>query len=265
MKASILTKQQYKSLGPRPIDGYGPGAAIWAHLRYDDHCGNGHNSFAITGTIRVPKQRDCGACGCLHDEIARAFPELSELIQWHLVSSDGPMHYLANTIYLAGDKDCRGKRKGEATSSHTVIKFGNSPITRALSEEFHTFLLDRIGKEGSFIIQVISHGKDTKTFQPKYTFLGYGEEWYQCPFDTLHEAAEWKLALETLPVEFTTVATRFSEGKERELDAARRVAVWPGATDDELMSDNLEELLEARLPALLERFAQAMEGQGFVY
>ena len=74
---SKLTKQQYKSFGPRPVEGYGKGAAIWAHVRYDDECGNGHNTFAITGTVRVPKQRDAAAGGCLHDDLALAFPERS--------------------------------------------------------------------------------------------------------------------------------------------------------------------------------------------
>ena len=110
---SKLTKQQYKSFGPKPISGWGQGAAIWAHVRYDDECGNGHNSFAITGTIRVPKQRDSAACGCLHDEVAAAFPELAPFIKWHLCSSDGPMHYVANTKYHASDRDYNGLLKGE--------------------------------------------------------------------------------------------------------------------------------------------------------
>ena len=29
------------------------------------------------------------------------------------MSSDEPIHYAANTIYLAGDRDCNGLRKGE--------------------------------------------------------------------------------------------------------------------------------------------------------
>ena len=110
---SKLTKQQYKSFGPRAIEGYGPGAAIWAHVRFDDECGNGHNTFAITADVRVPKQRDIAAGGCLHEEIAKAFPELVKYIKWHLVSTDGPMHYIANTAYLAGDRDCHGLLKDE--------------------------------------------------------------------------------------------------------------------------------------------------------
>jgi hypothetical protein len=39
--------------------------------------------------------------GCCHDEVAKHFPELAPFIKWHLTSSDGPMHYIANTVYHA--------------------------------------------------------------------------------------------------------------------------------------------------------------------
>lgn len=94
----------------RPIRGYGKGAEIRAEIRFDDSCGNGHNTFAITAEVRRPKARDCDACGCLHDDIAAVFPELAPLIKWHLVSTDGPMHYPANALYHAGDRDCDGLR-----------------------------------------------------------------------------------------------------------------------------------------------------------
>src|SRR6185369_2717706 len=38
---------------------------------------------------------------------------MRELIKWHLCSTDEPMHYIANTLYHAGDRDCWGLRKGE--------------------------------------------------------------------------------------------------------------------------------------------------------
>jgi hypothetical protein len=111
--ASVLTKKQTKTYGPRPITGYGKGATLTAEVRYDDQCGNGHNTFSITGEVRIPGRRDIEAGGCLHDDIARKFPELAPLIKWHLVSSDGPLHYLANTLYHADDRDHWGLRKGE--------------------------------------------------------------------------------------------------------------------------------------------------------
>lgn len=113
---SVLTKHQVKAFGPVPISGYGAGGMITASVRYDDQCGNGHNTFSITAEVRTNASRrrqDIQAGGCLHGEIAKHFPELAPLIKWHLCSSDGPMHYVANTLYHAGDRDCHGLRKGE--------------------------------------------------------------------------------------------------------------------------------------------------------
>lgn len=116
LPVSVLTKSQFRTYRPKPIDGYGPGATITATVRYDDQCGNGHNSFAITASVITPASRrrgDIEAGGCLHDDIARVFPELAPLIKWHLTGSDGPMGYEANAVYHAGDRDCWGQRKGE--------------------------------------------------------------------------------------------------------------------------------------------------------
>ena|SRR5579864_7669255 len=55
---STLTKSQKKTFGPKPISGWGTGALIKAEVRYDDECGNGHNSFSITGTIYIPGDRE---------------------------------------------------------------------------------------------------------------------------------------------------------------------------------------------------------------
>jgi hypothetical protein len=78
---------------------------ITARLRFDDELKNGHESFAITANIRESDgtywREHSG--GCCHDEIARQFPEWAPLIKWHLCSTDGPMHYVANTLYHADE------------------------------------------------------------------------------------------------------------------------------------------------------------------
>ena len=70
-----------------------------ATVRFDDRCRNGHNTFSITSVTRRNSREDSG--GCQHEEIAIRFPELSGFIKWHLCSTEGPMHYLANTQYHA--------------------------------------------------------------------------------------------------------------------------------------------------------------------
>ena len=105
-----ILHQQIAVFG-RPIKDYGKGATLSVELRFDDSCRNGHETFSITGDVRSPARWEAG--GCLHDDIAKVFPELAPLIKWHLTSTDGPMHYVADTCYHAGDRDCYGLRRGE--------------------------------------------------------------------------------------------------------------------------------------------------------
>ena len=195
----------------RQVEGYGEDATLSVELRFDDECGNGHETFSITGEVRSPAR--WGAGGCLHEAIAEVFPELEPLIKWHLTSTDGPMHYVASTCYHAGDRDCNGLRRGE-----------RKPIL----------------------------GPDkVPTWVPKITPEKYVKGTQQ-PVPVLVEYELW---------------CREGEGKERDLAAARRCAVWPDATDEELCQERpqLEAALKARLPALLAEFKQAMLEIGFIY
>ncbi len=257
---SVLTKQQYKSFGPRPISGYGDGAAIWAHVRYDDECGNGHNTFAITGSVRVPKQRDIAAGGCIHEEVIAAFPELAPLVKWHLCSSDGPMHGIANTIYHAGDRDHWGKAAGEPSRFERGVRFGDSPVTHRISDALWAFLKARHGT-GDFQVVGFTHERDAKTYGTHYTFAGFGEKWHECPFRDRAAADEFCEGMNRCRVLFVETAVEWSNGKPRELDAARRAAIWPEATDDELTAPGLKARLESRLPQLLADFRTAMTSE----
>lgn len=117
LPASVLTKNQ-KKIFNKSITYYGKPATIKAEVRYDDRCGNGHNSFSITGEIwLVGKRSDCETCGCIHDDIAKHFPELAPFIKWHLTSSDGPMHYIANTVYHASESESKARELNHARSS----------------------------------------------------------------------------------------------------------------------------------------------------
>jgi len=110
-------------------------------IRHDDECGNGRNSFSITATLeearpRCPWRETSG--GMLHDEVARFFPDLAPFLKWHLCSTDGPMHYVANSIYHASDRDCRGLRKGESRQ----LKNGKTGMPA-----WHLTALDREGNQ----------------------------------------------------------------------------------------------------------------------
>lgn len=103
LPASKLVKSQKKTYGPVFYREHGTEYRITANVRYDDQCGNSHNTFSITADIDEKRGNhwvESGG-GCCHDEISKHFPKLAPLIKWHLTSSDGPMHYVANTVYHA--------------------------------------------------------------------------------------------------------------------------------------------------------------------
>ena len=73
-------------------------------LRYDDQCSNGHNTFSMTyDKYRVTTQgRKIWESGGASDKtIAKYFPAYAQYLKWHLTSSDGPLHYIANSVYHA--------------------------------------------------------------------------------------------------------------------------------------------------------------------
>jgi len=270
--AATLASQTFTSEA-RPCPAYGEHCTIRAEVRFDDNCRNGHNSFAITGDIRDPRYRGSRAevaGGCVHDEIAQAFPELAPLIRWHLTSSDGPMHYIANTVYHAGNRDHWGKLAGEPRQFETFIQFGDNPIKHKPGSKFVKWLESCVGLHGEtrfdFEVLPFDHA-DRKTYGTKYTFGGFADKWHECPFDTESEALDFLCALQTCDPCFVRVATSFGEGKARELDAARNTAVWPDASDAELSvePDALKAALVKRHAALVANFKQDMLGAGFIW
>jgi len=266
---SVLTKSQFKKF-EKPIKYDGRPAKIIAEVRYDDQCGNGHNSFSITGEIwLIGNRRDCEICGCIHEEIEKYFPELKHLIKWHLCSSDGPMHYLANTLYLASDKDYKGRRKGEASSWDWFFRFGDFPLRKKACKVLREFVMASPNTAAFWAglnIEAIEHKRDDYAFKPHYKFTGMNNvtEWHFCPFGTLAEAEDFIKAAVWADgkIYIDNVVTAFSEGKEPELEAAKHSAIWPDATLEQLQD---KQALIDRLPGLLKAFKEDVEALGFTY
>lgn len=73
-------------------------------IRLSDDCRNGHNDFAITGSIykkgRARTDKNFLAGGCLHDEILAVRPDLKIFVDLHLSDYAGvPMYPIANGFY----------------------------------------------------------------------------------------------------------------------------------------------------------------------
>jgi hypothetical protein len=195
-------------------------------MRYDDSCKNGHATFSMTSEYRIPRGGEGG--GCNHEEIVKVFPEFAGLIKWHLVSDDGPMHYLANTLYHAGDRDAWGLKKGEVL--------------------FH--------REPSLHVWDV---RAEYAWQEEYRRPDGGLPLKFADRESL-------VAAENLRKEMVPGVYRIGEGKDRHLDSARSTAVWPDVTDEvlSLPTEELRERLVDRLPGLIERFKEAMKSIGFV-
>lgn len=208
--------QTWKASRPDPRDS---NQRVTIEVRFDDNCGNGHNTFSVTGEVRdIRYKGDRGFVSggqCIED-ISAAFPELVPLLKWHLVSTDGPMHYLANTIYQASDRDHNGRAKGEPSRWEHRIYFGDSPIGHDISGKLAAFIQARLGT-GSFQVVGIAHDKDSKTYGTHYTLVGFGEKWHEAPFRHERGAQEFAAALNQCAVRIEKIPTEYSEGKAREL------------------------------------------------
>lgn len=250
----------------------GDGFTVAAFVRFDDSCGNGHATFSVTGEMRGPAGAYCG--GCVHDDIAQHFPELRHLLPWHLCASDGPLHYVANTIYHAGDRDHYKRRAGEVSRSRDAIRFGDNPVAHYMPRGFVEFLRSAAEHNGrdrfDFEIIRLDHKPEPdgrRLYSPKFTFGGFGAAWHEGPFDTESDAVDFLIALREHAPAFVKIPVEWSDGKPRDLAAARNAAIWPDASDAELTvePDALRAALESRLPPLLHRFRSDVETAGLLW
>jgi hypothetical protein len=106
--------------------------------------GNSQPYFSITGEIWAYSQSlgrkkgsDCITGGCIHEEILKAFPKLSDLVALHLSGMDGqPMHALENGWYwYGGTKWQEYHRKNLAAHLR---------ITEDQADALHTLQLDKV-------------------------------------------------------------------------------------------------------------------------
>lgn len=274
----LFVNQEFIASRPFSAPGYKAGSRITVKLSFDDNCRNGSQVFHVTADIREPGMRDSSAGGCLHDEVARVFPEFAHLVKFHSCHTFGPWYYLENTLYMADTRDSSGKYAGEPCAWDRVIKFGEFPITQKIDKAFSEWLEARREFNRTTAASnparlaweplAVEHEKkpgETYDFSPNYTLNGYAADWYKCPFKNRTEAEQFCEALARYPFEIVMIPTAFSKGKARELNSARNSAIWPDATDEQLSvpREELKAALLARLPGLVAEFRAAMDAIGF--
>lgn len=202
-----------------------PGERIRAEMRFDDHCGNGKMSFAITADI-YDSRGVCIGGGCAHDDIAHAFPKLAPLIKWHLCDTAGPMHYLGNVTYHAGNRDHRGMVKGE---------------TRQL----------RNGRTGQPVWELVTRDESGAVVRPSAYSMQDSDAMPESKFTTAWEPRLIIGEGKERDLKAARSCAIWPDATDSELKADKAT---------------LTAALAARLPALVARFRAAMESDcGFVW
>lgn len=218
---SILVKKQVREFR----GGQGTTYVI-AYVRYDDQCGNGHNTFSITGEVYGPngcertvtfngQKLSMESCGCVHAHIARHIPELKPYIKWHLCTSEGPHYYVENTMYWAR----------EHGPTHAWIYYRGKKATDPLG----------LGDDGE-TERLLGYFKREEATKAE------GQSGYRVEWDAKGNKKR--------NLVFARESAIWPEATDEEL------------TQDPVI---LKMVLEARLPKLMEEFKQAVESLGFVF
>lgn len=78
-----------------------------------------HNGyFSVCGTIYRDINGVCGRVLCTGQLADEDYPEeFRKFLPYHLFNANGPMHYVANSVYLASPLDCWGLAAGEVRQS----------------------------------------------------------------------------------------------------------------------------------------------------
>jgi len=259
MKESILVKKQAKTfnttLKNSKLYPDCNGAYLKVTIRYDDECGNGYNSFSITGEA----SGKLGLSGCIHDLIIEQMPELKKYIKWHLTSSDGPMQYVANSMYYALEV----KKDTVVKSYEERLKFRDIPFTFELSKRLKDFISVEKNLENIQVVNLVheNNGCDAYQYSDNYSFFGCSTKWYENLFSEKKDAEEMAQALMNYKYDIVKTVSSYEDEKKPDLEAARISAVWPEAK----LSDFTKEKLDARLDGLLFDFQNDILELGFIY
>lgn len=232
-QGSVRVAEQQKEVYRVPVKLRGGDMSLYdlrILVRWDDQCKNKSNSFhcyyqvVMSGSNRESEQISWNDPR-LAEYVAKIPQHLLDLKKWNGFHPFGPWYYMETTLFLAGDRDCWGLRKGERRQ----IVNGSTGLP--------SWELVAVSKwDGEVVpLRTLTQHKDAAE-PPVCDYTIEYRPWY-----------------------------KVGEGKERELEQARRAAAWPEATDEQLCDDNLTTALKQRLPGLLIEFRKVVESLGFVW
>lgn len=230
-QGSVTVKHQTKELWrsePFGVRANHEGYQLVVEARWDDRCGNGSNSFHLYEKL-----------------VTVTYGNESEMYNWGdapaRIRNAAPRCYLE----LAKWNGCHPFGPWYYIEN-TIYLAGDRDHNKLRKGERRQLRNGKTGQPCWRLKAVDAAGQETDLYR-------------LTDIVDSNEKPEHQLRLEYVPVWIE------GEGKDRQLDSARSVAIWPDATDEELMADDLEERLRARLPGLLVEFREAIEWAGFVW
>lgn len=268
MKNSVLTRKQTKTFTKRHMQYNGDTIIkMIVTVRYDDECGNNHNSFGITANVWFKGDKSASMSGCCHDIITKLFPELKHLIKWHLMNSDAPMHYLDNTTYHARDRSHEGVEIGAPVKWVKKLMFKDTPFVYFdFNKDFYEWLRDHQSNQ-LYKLKIIPVTGEMSTGGEvtSYTLEGFNcDTWHRAPFQTTNKAEQFLFLAKQYDLIEENFPIGWCQAETPNLEHARSSAVAPDATLEQLRD---REWLTARLPTLIADFRTDVESEllGFTY
>ena len=117
------------------------GNILKVELNFHKLKGNSCRYFSITGEETTSRGR-FEAGGCIHEEIGEAFPDLVPYFKWHLCSEDGPMHYVANTLYWVEQNNLDAARNCAIWPEATVEELRSPNLKEMLNDRLPGLLIE---------------------------------------------------------------------------------------------------------------------------
>lgn len=204
--------------------------------------------------------------GCSSMPVLRAYwPQFEHAVMFSGCSSKGPLHYLDNTVYLAGTRDCFGgepgvQRRNRAGDLLWVVDEPGVCSQVASSEQPADLVWCY---EPMLVEKEMDWGPNKGLPIGAKQLDADGNHLWRMPSGTL-PLVRSKEAPEPLVFAYKPL---LGKGKARELDQARRSAIWYDATDEQLSvpEAELRQALQDRLPALIWQLKAIVESFGMEY
>lgn len=167
----------------------------WVAPKFGMHYlgGNQRPYFSLTGTIYGPARYDNSRLveiggGCCHDTILRAFPELADLVPWHLCDDRGvPMHYVENAVYWL--ELSAGISRWQKT---TAVPHGHKTFNHVLCRHVLADVLDDRDKPLNYALRIDRACGEAINLIP--TIIGQFKTWLEGRLPALKEQFDRTMA-----------------------------------------------------------------------